>query len=350
MVPAPDSRTYAFMAPGGGGPASEENAGGGGPAIYIIGEDGTRMTRLNTTITADGAGRGRGGRGGGGGGFGGGNEPQWTRDSRSIYFMAGGGIYSTAVPAAPAGDTAPGCRRSAAGGGRGGRGATAGRRQPRRHATAAGADRGASTSPCAWSWTGVAERRQVFEEAWRVMKNRFYDPKMHGVNWAAAKDTYESVLPHIADNEELHNVIMEMIGEMNASHTGITGRRPAARRNRRRRSASRPAIPASTSRPTPRATTRSLHLPPKDRPTSSTSRSPAGNFILAVNGKELKTSDNYWQLFNVLPGRKLEFLVNSKPATDGAWPVELEPLIFDGNEQPGVRSLGPQSQSRWWRS
>src|SRR6185295_11637901 len=52
----------------------------------------------------------------------------------------------------------------------------------------------------------------------------------------------------------------------------------------------------------------------------------AGNFILAVNGRELKTSDNYWQLFNVLPGRKLEFLVNSKPSMDGAWTVEVEPL------------------------
>jgi hypothetical protein len=69
----------------------------------------------------------------------------------------------------------------------------------------------------------AAERRQVFEEAWRVMKNRFYDAKMHGVNWEAAKDKYQSILPHIADNEELHNLIMEMIGELNASHTGITG-------------------------------------------------------------------------------------------------------------------------------
>ncbi len=41
----------------------------------------------------------------------------------------------------------------------------------------------------------AAEREQVFEEAWRVMKNRFYDPKMHGVDWAAAKDTYGRCSP-----------------------------------------------------------------------------------------------------------------------------------------------------------
>src|SRR5262249_54566880 len=52
----------------------------------------------------------------------------------------------------------------------------------------------------------------------------------------------------------------------------------------------------------------------------------AGNFILGVNGKELKTSENYWKLLNILPGRKFEFLVNSKPAADGAWTISIEPL------------------------
>jgi tricorn protease len=51
-----------------------------------------------------------------------------------------------------------------------------------------------------------------------------------------------------------------------------------------------------------------------------------GNYVLSVNDKELKTSENYWKLFNILPGRKFEFLVNTKPSTDGAWTVSLEPL------------------------
>ena len=41
------------------------------------------------------------------------------------------------------------------------------------------------------------------------------------------------MLPHVADTEELHNLIMEMIGDMNASHTGITGGEPAAPGGRR---------------------------------------------------------------------------------------------------------------------
>ena len=69
----------------------------------------------------------------------------------------------------------------------------------------------------------VAERRQVFDEAWRIMKDRFYDKNMHGADWAAARETYEPLLANVGDNEELHNVVMQMIGELNASHTGISG-------------------------------------------------------------------------------------------------------------------------------
>jgi tricorn protease len=45
-----------------------------------------------------------------------------------------------------------------------------------------------------------------------------------------------------------------------------------------------------------------------------------------VNGKELKTTDNYWRLFNLLPGGRFDFTVNSTPKPEGAWAVPLEPL------------------------
>jgi tricorn protease len=170
-----------------------------------------------------------------------------------------------------------------------------------------------------------AERRQVFEEAWRVMKNRFYDSQMHGVNWAAAKDRYESLLPNIADNDQLHDTVMTMIGELNASHTGISG------------GGNLPGQPAAPERIQTRYP--GFELAPDSSGFYKISRiyrkGPAdheyvklatGNFILAIDGKSLTIKDNYWQLFNLLPGQKFEFLVNNKPGTDGAWTVDLQPL------------------------
>jgi len=43
-----------------------------------------------------------------------------------------------------------------------------------------------------------AEWPQIFDEAWRVNRDYFYDPKMHGVNWAAMKTKYEALLPDVA--------------------------------------------------------------------------------------------------------------------------------------------------------
>ena len=170
-----------------------------------------------------------------------------------------------------------------------------------------------------------AERKQVFEEAWRTMRNRFYDPKMHGVNWAAAEDKYESLLDHVADTDELHNVIMEMIGELNASHTGITGggTLPGEAPAQPPMHTSDPGFTLEPDASGYYKVGSIYHKGPADHEYFKIA---PGNFVIAVNGKELKTRDNYWRLFNILPGRKLEFLVNSKPATDGAWGLAIEPL------------------------
>jgi tricorn protease len=330
VVPSPDGRTYLFMSQG-APTAAEDAAAAGGPGMYTIADDGTHLMRLNTNVADAGAGgRGRSGRGGGGG-F---SEPQWARDSRAIYFLQGGGIYSLVVSAAAAGDSAP--PSPAGGGGRGGRGIAA--------ATATTAS-STGAAPRRIPFTVrmeidiPAERRQVFEEAWRVMKNRFYDPKMHGVNWSAAKDTYESLLPHVADSDELHNVIMEMIGDMNASHTGITGgsRIPAPAPPQER---IQTRYPGFDLQPDPSGYYKVSYIYRKGPADHDYVKLTPGNYILAVNGRELKTSENYWKLFNILPGRKFDFLGELK-ARDG-WRLDGEPGTAHEHSlrQPAIRPLG----------
>ena len=326
VVPSPDGRTYLFMAQGGTGQATPDGAVAGGPGIYTMADDGSRITRLNTTPTDQPAGRGgRGGRGGAGGG-GGGAEPQWARDGRGIYFMQGGSIYNLAIAAAPAdGGGATTATAGGAGtrGGRGGRAAGAAETQTAAAPTAGGPRRIAAS--VRMDIDVAAERRQVFEEAWRVMKNRFYDPKMHGANWAAAKDTYEPLLGYMADTEELHNVIMEMIGDMNASHTGISagGQLPGRSQEDERVQTRHPGFQLE---PDASGFYKVSYIYKRGPADHDYVKLAVGNYILAVNDKEMKTSENYWKLFNILPGRKFEFLVNTKPSTDGAWTVTLEPL------------------------
>src|SRR5262249_14280539 len=66
----------------------------------------------------------------------------------------------------------------------------------------------------------AAERTYLFEHIWRQTLEKFLDVKMHGVDWAALKTYYARFLPAIDNPRDFADLISEMQGELNASHTG----------------------------------------------------------------------------------------------------------------------------------
>lgn len=64
------------------------------------------------------------------------------------------------------------------------------------------------------------ERRYLFDHIWRQVDDKFYIEDMHGVDWKAYRSTYEKFLPHISNNYDFGEMLSEMLGELNASHTG----------------------------------------------------------------------------------------------------------------------------------
>lgn len=67
------------------------------------------------------------------------------------------------------------------------------------------------------------EWSQVFYEGWRQMKDFFYDPNMHGVNWEKMKERYKVFLPHIKHKADLVYIMSEMISELNIGHAYVGG-------------------------------------------------------------------------------------------------------------------------------
>ena len=63
------------------------------------------------------------------------------------------------------------------------------------------------------------EWKQIFMDAWRLERDYFYDPNMHGLNWELVKERYLKMLKGAMTREEVDFVIGEMIGELNSSHT-----------------------------------------------------------------------------------------------------------------------------------
>lgn len=72
-----------------------------------------------------------------------------------------------------------------------------------------------------------AERLQVFEEAWESMARGYYDPAMHGVDWAAMREKYRDVAVNAPDSREFAAVMNLMLGELNSSHMGFSSPGPA---------------------------------------------------------------------------------------------------------------------------
>ena len=293
---SPDSRLYAFV-------ASAERDGRQENTLYIVPEDGTQVTTITTTQRGEeeeGEGQQAGRQI---------SSLKFSRDGRAIFFMEREAIYSVDIAS---------LATSSEGRGRG---------------AGAGAAAAAPASPRGFERRRVnftvkvdvdhrLEWKQVFNESWRIMKNRFYDAQMHGVDWAKARATYEPLMDYVADQEEMHNVVSEMIGELNASHTGISATPGPEDRDH----IVQTRFPGFELEPDASGYYKVSYVY-KDGPADKDYvQINTGNYILAVDGHPLKSGDNYWRYFTAVRGEKIQFLVNSKPGTEGAWLAKVQPI------------------------
>jgi tricorn protease len=171
-------------------------------------------------------------------------------------------------------------------------------------------------------------RAQVFNEGWRIMKNRFYDAEMHGANWAGMRTMYAPLLDYLVDSEELHNVMMMMIGQLNASHTGVSGGPTDAGP-----STGQTRYPGFDVKFDPSGYYRVGHIYKAGPADHDYLKVREGDYIIALDGRELKTSDNYWKYFSLMSGNKFHFMLNDKPLKEGAWEVAITPATGFGDLQ-----------------
>ncbi len=290
---APDSRTIIFV-------TSEPSTTGATPVVYSIQDDGRRLTRI--TSGGPPPGEGEGGPGGGGG-FGGGlGDLTISRDGRTLFFREREGIYSVALPGGGGAAAATGARGPAGAGG----GGEAARRRINFNV------RVKVNRPAEWA--------EMFGDAWRTMKYRFYDPAMHGMDWDAAKAKYEPLVKDIGDRQELLNIINEMIGELNASHTGAAP--PPGGRAAGGVSTGNLGIELEPDAAAGRyKVTYVYEAGPADKDWVKVN---VGDYLIAIGDKQVKAGDEYWELLNDRLNRKVEVTFNNKPSPDGAWKTRIE--------------------------
>ncbi|MCH5318378.1 MAG: PD40 domain-containing protein [Paramuribaculum sp.] len=71
-----------------------------------------------------------------------------------------------------------------------------------------------------FNYRPAEERKYMFDHAWRQVKDKFYDPDIHGIDWEGYHEAYSRFLPYIDNNYDFSTMLSEMLGELNGSHTG----------------------------------------------------------------------------------------------------------------------------------
>lgn len=171
------------------------------------------------------------------------------------------------------------------------------------------------------------EFKQIFDESWRQMRDYFYAPNMHGVDWQAIYKKYAALLPYVNHRNDLTYLIGEMIGELNVGHAYVGG-------------GDRPSVQKvytgllgaqfSKDKKTGYFKIEKLLL---GAPWDKSKASPLafagvkeGEYIIAINGIETKNYNNIYELLVNTAERPTEITVNSTPSKQNSRNVIVEPL------------------------
>jgi len=146
-----------------------------------------------------------------------------------------------------------------------------------------------------------AERAQIFDEAWRTMRDRFYDPNFHGEDWDELREIYEPRALSASTKQDFSYIVNLMLGQLNSSHMGLGG---PTDEETQRLSTGRLGLELK-----PQGNgvmvTRVVPDSPADRESSKLSE---GDIITAVNGQSIG-SQNFYALINQTVDERIQLTV-----------------------------------------
>ncbi|HEY0346996.1 MAG TPA: PDZ domain-containing protein [Pyrinomonadaceae bacterium] len=173
-----------------------------------------------------------------------------------------------------------------------------------------------------------AEWAQIFNEAWRINRDFFYAPNMHGVNWTAAREKYAAFLPYLTTRGDLNRVIQWMCSELSVGHHrggggdtlytartvpgGLLGADYSVENGRYR---FKKVYGGLNWNPELRS--------PLTEPGVNVKQ---GEYLLAVRGQDLKPPTNVYSLFENTSGKIIEITVGPNSDGTGSRTVQVVPV------------------------
>ncbi len=138
----------------------------------------------------------------------------------------------------------------------------------------------------------TAERTQVFEEAWRAIRDGFYDPQFHGKDWNKLRDKYRELCIMASTNEDFRDMFNYMLGELNSSHMGFTAPQQAETQRDATGMLGAELVPVKDGM-------KVTHVIPDSPADKAASKLNVNDVITGVDGKPYSDSDNFYELLNI---------------------------------------------------
>lgn len=171
-----------------------------------------------------------------------------------------------------------------------------------------------------FAYRPAQERDYMFRHAWRQVQDKFYDPQLHGIDWAGYQKAYERFLPHINNNYDFQEMLSEMLGELNGSHTGA----------RYRAASTAPATACLGAFYDNNYTGDGLKIKEiiaKGPLTQADSKIKAGYIIEQIDGTTIKSNENYFPLLSGKADKKVLLSVYN-PITKERFEEQVKPITY----------------------
>ena len=174
----------------------------------------------------------------------------------------------------------------------------------------------------------LAEWPEIFDEAWRINRDYFYDPGMHGADWKAMKAKYSVFLPDLACRNDLNRLIQWMCSELSVGHHRVGGGDFLNTAGTVRGGLLGADYELANNRYRLKKIYGGLNWNPTLRSplTEPGINARAGEYILAVNGKDVKTDRNLYSLFENTAGKIVELTLGPNPDYTGSRVVKVVPV------------------------
>lgn len=163
----------------------------------------------------------------------------------------------------------------------------------------------------------AAERAYMFNHVYKEEKKRFYETGMHGVDWDKMAEAYRKFLPHINNNYDFSELLSELLGELNVSHTG-SGYRSSSRTS----TANLGLLYDWNYNGKGLKIAEVIEKGPFDR---STTKVKAGNIIEKINGEEITPQTDFYAMLNNLEGKKT-LISFYDPESNQRWDEVIKPI------------------------